>query len=350
MNIKKQRPKFSICIPAYNRARHLTALLDSIFAQSNQSFEIVICEDQSPERTQIAMIVNKYIEKYPGRLLYYENEQNLGYDGNIRNLVSKANGEYCFFMGNDDIMCKGALHNVQTVLETYPNVGLVLKSYAWFDGDPDHVNQTVRYFSDEHFMNAGMEAISVCYRRAGVISGYIVHRDLANQAATDEFDGTLYYQMHLTAYVLARMPAVSTPETLVLCRNGEPPDFGNSGSEKGIFTPGRYTPAARIRMITGVITILQHHHENGDIGNEVVEAVMKDYANYFYPYIKDQLELSIGEFWALYRSFAQLGFARYPMFHLYFLVGYILGERRFDNLTRLIRAQLGRSPHFGLKN
>ena len=99
------RKLFYICIPAYNRARYLPALLDSIVAQDFRDFEIVICEDKSPERDQIAAIVREYQSRYPAMLRYFENEENLGYDGNVRKLVQKAPGEFCFFMGNDDIMC-----------------------------------------------------------------------------------------------------------------------------------------------------------------------------------------------------------------------------------------------------
>ena len=98
-------PKFSICIPAYNRVRYLPALLDSIYTQDCNDFEIVICEDVSPERKHIAAIVRNYAERHPDTLRYYENETTLGYDSNIRNLVEKADGDFCFFMGNDDLMC-----------------------------------------------------------------------------------------------------------------------------------------------------------------------------------------------------------------------------------------------------
>ena len=122
------RKLFSICIPAYNRADHLAALLDSIFGQDFRDFEVVICEDMSREREKIEAIVRKYQLGYPEVLLrYFENEENLGYDGNIRNLVQKASGEFCFFMGNDDIMCEGALKIVADVIRRHPNVGLVCK-------------------------------------------------------------------------------------------------------------------------------------------------------------------------------------------------------------------------------
>src|SRR5207245_7842765 len=130
------------------------------------------------------------------------NEKNLGYDANIRNLVEKSTGEYCFFMGNDDLMCPGALGDVAGVLERHQDVGLVLKSYAWFARNPE-VNQVVRYFVDERVLAAGREAITICFRRSGVISGYVVHRDAAYAAATSKYEGTLCHQMHITASIIS---------------------------------------------------------------------------------------------------------------------------------------------------
>ena len=341
-----ERPRFAVCIPAYNRARHFAALLDSILGQDYKNFEVLICEDDSPQRRQIADIAVAYARRYSSKIRYYENARNLGYDANIPNLVAMARGEFCFFMGNDDLMCPGALAHTAGIVDRYSNVGVVLKSYAWFDSSPQNVNHEVRYFGEERRFASGTEAVTVCFRRSGVISGYIVHRDAAHAAATDRFDGTLYYQLHLTASVLASRDAIFTPNILVLCRNCEPPDFGNSFSEAGTYIPGRYTPRARLAMVDGALSIIRHHDQTS--GLTLAEAVTRDYANYFYPYIKDQLRLEPSEFLHLYLQFAKMGFYRYPLFHLNCLVAYMLGERGSDAATRLIRQQLGRSPQFGI--
>ena len=341
----ENRPTFSICIPAYNRACHLAPLLDSILSQDYSNFEIVICEDRSRERDEIAAIAHKYMRIYPAKIHYYENEQNLGYDANIRNLVEKAAGEYCFFMGNDDIMCPNALSITAEVIGRHKDVGFVLRSYAWFDDVPEHLAAEVRYFNEERVFSPGAEAISICFRRSGVISGYIVHRDAAHAAATSRFDGSLYYQMHLTASVLATRCAVFTPSVLVLCRNSEPPEFGNSANEKGKYVPGQYTPEARLNMVGGALSIIKDLRDTQAI--DLVDSVTRDYANYFYPYIRDQLTLGPRQYFALYRGFSKMGFARYPLFHVYFIVGYLLGARRFDRCVKLVRTSLGRSPHFG---
>lgn len=343
--MSQARKLFSVCIPSYNRARYLPLLLDSIVTQNFKDFEIVICEDVSPERGQIAAIVREYQARHPDLLHYFENERNLGYDGNVRKLVEKASGEFCFFMGNDDIMCSDALANAADVTFRHPDVGLVLKSYGWFNESPDRVNQEIRWFNEEKEFPAGIPAIRFAFRRSGVLSGYIIHRDSAHQVATKKFDGTLYYQMYLTAHVLIKKTAVCTPKVLILCRENEPPDFGNSTAEKGKYVPGRYTPQARLNMIAGALSIVRDLKQTSGI--DVVEDVVHDYANYFYPYIKDQLTLPLSEFYKLYRGYGRMGFSKYPLFHLYFILGYLLGERRFDKVTAIIRKRLGHSPQFG---
>lgn len=331
-------------MPAYNRARYLRPLLDSVLSQDFTDFEIVVCEDASPERDEIGAVVREYQDKYPDVIAYHENPVNLGYDGSIRNLVEKAKGQFCFFLGNDDLMCQGALAEVAGLIQDHENVGMVLKSYAWFEGSPDNISQTVRYFREECEFKAGKPAIHTCLRRSGVIAGYIINRDAAYASATTKFDGSLFYQMHLTASVLATMKAVFTPKILVLCRNGEPPEFGNSGSERGKYVPGSFTAQARLNMVSGVLSIVRELKETRGI--DVVDEVMRDYANYFYACIRDQLDLPMGEYWKLYRDFGHMGFDKYPMFHLYSLVAFVLGQKRFDWMVRRVQQFLGRSLRF----
>jgi glycosyltransferase involved in cell wall biosynthesis len=167
-------PLISVCIPAYNRAEVLPELLDSIFSQDFDDFEIVICEDCSPQRAQIAEVVGRYSIIRPSLIRYFENSENLGYDGNIRNLIEKSQGEYCLFMGNDDLMCEGALRKVADAVSRYQNIGVLLRSYAAFDGSPTNIVQTFRYFDRELFFPAGAETISTIYRRSVVIPGMVI--------------------------------------------------------------------------------------------------------------------------------------------------------------------------------
>jgi abequosyltransferase len=338
-------PLISVCIPAYNRARHLPALLESILSQDFRNFEIVICEDRSPDRDAISRIVAEYAQQRPGVIQYFENAKNMGYDANLRELVARSRGRFCFFMGNDDLMCPHALRYTADLISRYENLGVILKSYSWFEGTPDRIVQTVHYFPEEKYLSPGAEAISICFRRSGVISGYIVDREEAQKAATANFDGSLYYQMHLTASVLSSKFAVATPVVLVLCRDGEAPDFGHSDSEVQKYTPGGYTPEARLNMISGALSIIRGLRDR--TGIDLVDPVTRDYAKHFYPCIRDQLSQPLGKYIKMCRGFSRLGFYRYPSFYFYCVVSYVLGQRRCDACIKQVRQLLRHSPRWG---
>ena len=342
----RARPLLSICIPAYNRARYLAPLLDSITAQGGDDVEIVIAEDASPERAQIAAIVQAAVQAGgPMPIRYVENAANVGYDGNIRELVALALGRWCFFMGNDDLMAPGALAATRAHLTAHPGIGLLLRGYAWFRGSPEQLAGTLRYVTEPTLFAPGADAITMCFRRSGVISGYIVDRDAAFAAATDRFDGTLYYQMHLTASVLATRPALAVPEVLVLCRDGTPPEFGAAAAEQAHFTPGGYTPAARVRMVRGAFEILAAHASPDDPATrDIWQRVVRDYARHFYPFVMDQLTLPWRDYLRLCRAYASTPVGTHVAFYVNCTVAYALGRRRADAVIKGLRGWLGRTP------
>src|SRR5438874_9471385 len=102
-----EAPLISVCIPAYGRSRLLPELLDSIVTQDFDDFEIVLCENDSPERAEIRSIIERYQHTSGRTIRYFENESNLGYDGNIRRLIRNATGRFVVFCGNDDLIAPG---------------------------------------------------------------------------------------------------------------------------------------------------------------------------------------------------------------------------------------------------
>jgi abequosyltransferase len=341
------RPLLSICIPAYNRARFLRALLDSVFAQGEDlaaAVEILICEDASPERTQIRAI-SLQAQSDADRhwtLRYTENDSNLGYDGNIRRLVELARGRYCFFIGNDDLLAPNALRHCLRYLQSNPGLGMLLRAYAVFQGDPSHITSTLRYVQAPLLLPAGADAVAMCFRRAGVISGFIIARDGAHAAATAQFDGSVYYQMHLTAQVCNTMPALVVPEVFVLCRDGTPPDFGAAASESSHFVPGHYTPAARVHMVRSALQILDAHAALRSNGAR--DRVVRDYARHFYPFVMDQLHQPWRTYFGMCREMAQLPVGRYASFYVNCLLPYLLGRQRTDACIDWLRRRLGHTP------
>jgi len=341
----KPRPLFTVCIPAYNRATYLPPLLDSIFEQDERNFEVLICEDRSPERAAIAAIAGQYAARNPGRIRYIENERNLGYDGNIRELVQQAEGEYCVFMGNDDLMCAGALAAIADVTRRHPDCGVVVRSYATFDDSPDIHKQVFRYYPDEHAIPAGAQAIATAYRRSVVIPGMVIHRDTAAELATSEFDGSLLYQLYLVGRILAKRSVVFTPQVIALRRDGVAPDFGNSEAEKGKFVPKEQTPESSLHFMEEMLRIAQHVEKA--TGLSVFTAIRDDIGSYSYPILSIQARRSKAVFLRYGFALARLGFGRSLLFHIYFLALIVLGANRVDGLITWIKSRLGYTPRLG---
>ena len=83
----------------YNGGRFLRNQLDSLYAQSYPPYEVVVCDDNSQDDTQIVL------EKYHREkgLRYYVNENNLGPTGNFYKAMSLCEGDYVMICDQDDI-------------------------------------------------------------------------------------------------------------------------------------------------------------------------------------------------------------------------------------------------------
>jgi abequosyltransferase len=344
-NSKSEKPLISVCIPAYNRASVLSELLESILSQNFMDYEILICEDRSPERDKIRAVVENYCHTHPGRIRYHENANNLGYDGNLRNLIEKANGHFCLFMGNDDLMCPEALMKVASALNRQPNIGVLLRSYATFDGLPTNIIQTYRYFDSELLFPAGAQTISTIYRRAVVIPGMVIQREAALRYATERFDGTLLYQLYLVANILSEMNAVYLPDVIVLYRMGGIPDFGNSPVEKGKFQPKEQTIESSIYFMQGMLDIAKYVEQERNV--VIYEAILHDIANYCYPILATQSNKPLIEFFKYSASLAKMGLGRHLMFYFWFLAILLLKPHRIDSIIGSVKRWFGHTPSLG---
>lgn len=339
-------PLLSVCIPAYNRAAHLPELLDSIIGQDFAGYEVVICEDRSPERDQIRAVVERYQAAHPGRIRYHENADNLGYDANFRELVRRARGEYCFIMGNDDVVAPGAFATVADAISRSPECGVVLRSFAHFRERPEEFDTIARYYPDELLLPPGPDTVVQFYRRSVSMSGLVLRRADALALETDRHDGTVFYQLHLVANILLRRPGLIVPEVLAYYRSGNASEFGTNARERGRYTPGRfYNPDASVRMLEAFLSVVRTVDERHGTG--LYQRIRADTAKHAYHTFVDYGERPFAEYARLYRGLVGLGFWRHPMFHAWGIGVRVVGESRMRRVVHAVRRRLGYTPNFG---
>jgi len=336
------RPLLSVICPAYDRPQHIGPLLDSVLAQDFDDWECVVTDDHSPSRDATKAVLDEYSRR-DSRIRGYVNEENLGYDGAFRKLIELAHGRYVFVMGDDDFVAPGAFRAVADVIERHPNLGVILRAFAFFRDTPDNILQINRYYSDETVFPAGQRAIVACYRRLVGMSGLVFDRDMSLALATDRWDGTLFYQHWLAANILVERDAVYIPHILAYFRRGGTPLFGRAKAERGMYTPGIQPPDTDIKMLTSLMAIAEAvEHERGV---EIAELIRRDHGNYMYPTFAHQADQPWPVFYQFYRDLGRLGFARYPLFHFWFWTVALVGKNRVDRALQFIRRTVGHTPN-----
>ena len=111
----------SICIPTYNRARHLANCLHSIAncgAQAGVDFEVCVSDNGSSDDT--AEVVRNAQHTLPIR--YRRNETNQGIPRNFLAVVDMAQGEFAWLLGDDDLLLPGAIGRLRALIEGHPAV------------------------------------------------------------------------------------------------------------------------------------------------------------------------------------------------------------------------------------
>lgn len=121
--------ELSICIPQYNRWECLQELLDSIINQVDCPTPVEICISDDASTDDTPSFIHEYQKKYP-HIVYYRFSENVGLDSNLLKAVSLAHGDYCWLMGNDDIVEQGAAKLITRLVKEYKDIA-VLNVNGW---------------------------------------------------------------------------------------------------------------------------------------------------------------------------------------------------------------------------
>ena len=91
-----------ILLAVYNSEKYLTQQLDSIFSQTYTNWRILIVDDCSSDKT--CAIIEKYMQKYPEKIVLYKNSRNIGNPSlNFFKLLKMSTSEYAMFCDHDDV-------------------------------------------------------------------------------------------------------------------------------------------------------------------------------------------------------------------------------------------------------
>lgn len=113
--------KLSICIPTYNRAMHLANCLNSIIlcnSRSDLKFQVCVSDNNSTDETdEVVRGAQSSVD-----IKYHKNSSNLGMPRNFLNVVSMADGEFVWLIGDDDLLMPNAIEELYKLIGEHPGV------------------------------------------------------------------------------------------------------------------------------------------------------------------------------------------------------------------------------------
>ncbi len=116
MEIKQ--PKVSLIVITYNQEEFVHDTLDSCISQDFDSFEVVVSDDGSKDKT--AEIILEYQKKYPDIIKPVYSDVNTGIANNLNRGLSAAKGEYIALLGGDDLILPEKLRLQSEFLDGRP--------------------------------------------------------------------------------------------------------------------------------------------------------------------------------------------------------------------------------------
>ena len=122
------QPKITIYIPSQRYGEYLSDAIESVFRQSRDDWELLLCDDGSADHTA------EVIQRYAGheRVRTFRTE-GIGLPAICNLALREARGEYFIRLDGDDVFDEHALLVLGRTLDRSPDIGLVFPDYYLVD-------------------------------------------------------------------------------------------------------------------------------------------------------------------------------------------------------------------------
>jgi glycosyltransferase involved in cell wall biosynthesis len=139
----------------YNGEPYLVRALNSLVAQENVDFELVIADNCSTDATEE---VCRDLARHDPRVRYIRRPENVGVHANHNMLVHETHGELIAYAASDDEYCSSRLYELEEALRNSPESVLAFSAAAEIDPSgqivrrwhnqcrTDHIDPSVRVY------------------------------------------------------------------------------------------------------------------------------------------------------------------------------------------------------------
>jgi glycosyltransferase involved in cell wall biosynthesis len=161
-------PAVSVVIPAYRASRDIAAALESVFAQTFDSYEVLVVNDGSPDTSELELV----LAPWRSRIRYFT-QSNRGAGAARNTAIRAARGDYIAFLDADDCWMPEFLARQVGFLEAHADCGVVYAD-ALLSGESPSLSG--RRFMDTSPSIGEVTLMSLIEQRCNVLLSTVVMR------------------------------------------------------------------------------------------------------------------------------------------------------------------------------
>jgi abequosyltransferase len=226
--------RLSVCIPTHQGRcalleQTLTSIASQLTPELTPEVEVVVSDNASTDGTE--QMIARFRAQHPElELRYARNERDL-HLANIMRCVERAEGEWCWLFGSDDLMAEGGLATVLEMIAAHPDAAGIAMARTNFDhamerrvqSDPPETAPAQHVVTVIEGYSAIVEQLAFQF---GFLSVNVVQRELWLAAAAEMAEDALvshpeWPHLPVFAAIVRRRPRwVWLPTVLVLVRAG----------------------------------------------------------------------------------------------------------------------------------
>ncbi|HAF36760.1 glycosyltransferase family 2 protein [Sphingobacterium multivorum] len=145
-----KKPVISVIMPVYNAEKFLERAIQSILDQTFKDFELIIINDGSKDQSD--QIIKSFSDH---RIVYINNEKNLGLTKTLNKGVKLAKGDFIARMDSDDISFPVRFETQVEIFNSYSGIDMIntMSIIMTEEGRPKNINKYSVGFEALKFVN-----------------------------------------------------------------------------------------------------------------------------------------------------------------------------------------------------
>lgn len=159
----ESKPKFSILMPTYNKAKYIGEAIESVLAQTFKDWELVIIDDGSTDGTE--NVVRPYLKDK--RIIYLKNPSNIGKVKTRNRLVKESLADIFGELDSDDTLTPTALSDMFNAHKKHKSVGFIYSQFAYCDNElnPTKIGFCRKAYPGETYLHSNFASAFRTYKR-----------------------------------------------------------------------------------------------------------------------------------------------------------------------------------------